>query len=122
MLHRLAIKIDWNDRGTRWLIAILVLSLFLNLYGAWWGLPFPAPPSWGSVRSNFWWAYDTIAPISPLAGARDLFAWGTVVADRGDLPPIPLRVAGRDLYAVHGLFVAHRAGPFAGRLRLSIWL
>lgn len=77
MLIRLVNRVDLRERESRWLVAILALSLALNVYGVGWGLPFPKPPSWGDVRSNFWWAHDTIAPIGPVAAARDLFSWGT---------------------------------------------
>ena len=48
------------------MVGVVALSLFLNVYGVWWGLPFPAPPSWDVARSDFYWTHDSIGPVGPL--------------------------------------------------------
>ena len=64
-------------RLDRALVLIVLLSMLVNLVGINWGLPFPEPAWWSEgAISDFPWAFDTIAPVSPLAAARDLFSWG----------------------------------------------
>lgn len=62
----------------RALVLVVMTSLLVNLIGVSWGLPFPEPNWWneGDRTSNFPWAFDTVAPVGPLAAARDFFSWG----------------------------------------------
>jgi hypothetical protein len=65
-------------RVDRALAAVVLLSVLINLIGVNWGLPFPEPTWWDEEdrTSNFPWAFDAIAPVGPLAAARDFFSWG----------------------------------------------
>jgi hypothetical protein len=65
-------------RLDRALVFVILLSILINLIGINWGLPFPEPAWWegGDEHSDFPWAFDTVSPVSPLAAARDFFAWG----------------------------------------------
>ena len=65
-------------RLDRALVPIILLSMLVNLIGVNWGLPFPEPTWWDEEdrQANFPWAFDTVAPVNPLAAARDFFAWG----------------------------------------------
>jgi hypothetical protein len=69
--HRRNLRID------RPIVGILALSLILNTVGISYGLPYPAPAEWLPPGDNsVIWTSDTIAPIGPLAAAKDLFSWG----------------------------------------------
>ena len=65
-------------RLDRALVLVVLLSILVNLVGVNWGLPFPEPAWWNDENStsNFPWAHDAVAPVRPLAAARDFFAWG----------------------------------------------
>jgi 4-amino-4-deoxy-L-arabinose transferase-like glycosyltransferase len=66
--------------GRKWdapLAGILALSFVLNSFGFWYALPYPPPATWqppGVSVQN--WAFDSIAPVDPLAAGVDLFSWG----------------------------------------------
>jgi 4-amino-4-deoxy-L-arabinose transferase-like glycosyltransferase len=82
----------WQPRLRRWtsrlleqsrsrldapLAGLLLLSFLLNSFGFWYALPYPPPADWQpphfSVQN---WAFDSIAPVDPLAAGADLFSWG----------------------------------------------
>ena len=89
---------DWN------LIAILIaLSLFLNLYGIWYGLPYP--PGMNPREAS--WAFDTIAPIGPLAAAKEGFSWGVWSSHESTYP------------LGHYIVLAAFYAPYVGYLYLS---
>lgn len=89
---------DWN------LIAILVaLGLFLDLYGIWWGLPYP--PGVNPIDAS--WALDTIAPVQPLAAAKEGFSWGMWLSHEFTYP------------LGHYMVLAASYAPYVGYLYLS---
>ncbi|HLF26868.1 MAG TPA: glycosyltransferase family 39 protein [Anaerolineae bacterium] len=55
------------------ILALIGVSLILNLIGITWGLPYPPGVNPGDAA----WALDAIDPVKPLAAAREGFSWGT---------------------------------------------
>lgn len=105
------------DRARRWqcdwpLVAILSLSLFLNSFAFDYALPYPAPAEWQPAHFSVQnWAFDSIAPVDPLAAGRDLFSWGRWSQKVFDYPLAHYMVLGA-AYAPYLLYV-YLSGGFA---------
>ena len=90
------------------LVGILLLSLFLNSLGMWYGLPYPPPPAWvPDGEHGPIWVFDTIGPVGPLAAAKDGFSWGRW-SQRSTTYPL-----------AHYMLLAIFYAPYVGYLFLS---
>jgi hypothetical protein len=71
--------IEGRGRGSvisRSNFGILIVSLFPNTFGIWYGLPYASPSKWiPECQSYRIWSFDTIASLGPLAGGKDRFFW-----------------------------------------------